>query len=202
MLYLSSGPCSEPLRYPDWGWPSRSPHRPDRRYWPNGIRTPDSPGPAPPIWHRTRDWAVRHMPSRVTTRVCEIPPPVGPGGYWYLTHEEGQVDQARLLASGPPAMRYGSTRGSLSMKVPVAIAPRRHRTAAKPVERVSTENAGCIIFPQTSCSLARWGLGVPVTCCLACPFVFPAGRKWPVCEWPPGFSHPQPLRWVLFFRLT
>lgn len=180
---LESGPmldlCLASLTlYPDWVAKLEALTGQTVGYWPNGILAPRFTRPA------------RHGPTQgwlSAEALQSYQPGLGDtvqGGYWYP--EEGQVDNPALVQ----ALRHAVLDQGVTIHEGTgAIALRRHRQT---VERVCTENAGDFIADHVVLAAGAWCHDL-----LPLP-VFPRKGEMASLRVPPGFSHPQPLRWVLF----
>jgi thiazole synthase len=180
---LESGPmldlCLASLDlYPDWVAKLEALTGQTVGYWPNGILAPRFAHPATDA--QARGWlpreTIQHYQSGLGDAVQ--------GGYWYS--EEGQVDNQALVQ----ALRHAVLDQGITIHEGTgAIALRRH---GQTVERVCTQNAGDFTADHIVLAAGAWCHDL-----LPLP-VFPRKGEMASLRVPPGFSHPQPLRWVLF----
>jgi thiazole synthase len=164
--------------YPDWVAKLEALTGQTVGYWPNGILAPRFTRPSTDA--QARGWLSREA-------IQSYQPGLGDavqGGYWYP--EEGQVDNQALVQ----ALRHAVLDQGVTIHEGTgALALRRHRQT---VERVCTENAGDFTADHIVLAAGAWCHNL-----LPLP-VFPRKGEMASLRVPPGFSHPQPLRWVLF----
>lgn len=164
--------------YPDWVAKLEGLTGQTVGYWPTGILAPRFTHPATD--EQDQGWLSAEM-------IQHFQPGLGDsvqGGYWYP--EDGQVDSQALVQ----ALRHGVLDQGITIHEGTgAIALRQHQQT---IERVCTTNAGDFVADHIVLAAGAWCHDlVPLP-------VFPRKGEMASLRIPPGFSHPQPLRWVLF----